>query len=79
MKEIKDYTGIILNRKLDEPQLDLPIGTKLKFNNQTLKVTLDKIGECANCYFKDYYKCNNLACSRSERKNEKDVIFKKIK
>lgn len=59
---------------------DLPIGSEV-----TLKVVEDKKGECNGCFFfelsSDLYTktCTGFKCGSTERKDGKNVQFKRVK
>ena len=59
---------------------DLQIGSEI-----TLKVVEDKKGECNGCFFDelcgDIYNviCKNYKCSAADRKDGKNVQFKRVK
>lgn len=59
---------------------DLPVGSDI-----TLKVVEDKKGECNGCFFDEISSniymnvCCNFKCSASNRKDGKDVQFKRVK
>ena len=59
---------------------DLPVGSEI-----TLKVVEDKKGECNGCFFDEIISniymnvCGNFKCSASNRKDGKNVQFKRVK
>ena len=59
---------------------DLPVGSDI-----TLKVVEYKKGECNGCFFDEISSniymnvCGNFKCSASNRKDGKDVQFKRVK
>ena len=59
---------------------DLPVGSEI-----TLNVVEDKKGECNGCFFDEISSniygnvCGYFNCSASNRKDGKDVQFKRVK
>lgn len=59
---------------------DLTIGSKI-----TLKVVEDKKGECNGCFFYEFASdmytetCTGFKCGSTERKDSKNVQFKRVK
>lgn len=54
------------------------IGSIVDFNNIKLEV-VKSTNECSNCYF-HFCKghCNQIICSKNERKDNTNIIFKRI-
>lgn len=59
---------------------ELPVGSEI-----TLKVVEDKKGECNGCFFYEFASdiyadtCTGFKCDSTERKDDKNVIFKEVK
>ena len=57
------------------------IGEIFKYNNTKLKCIeyYPNSNHCNDCYFYEIFgPCDTILCSRIERKDHKDVIFKKV-
>ena len=59
---------------------DLPVGSEI-----TLNVDEDKKGECNGCFFYDVASekkkktCTGFKCGSTERKEDKNINFKRVK
>lgn len=75
MKDFYEY------EQNEDGAVDIPIGETFAYKDVTLKVILDNGNCCKACYFvpDDDYPCGCFACASSERKDEKSVIFEKVK
>lgn len=87
-EKIKDYSDAVIEEKETKERLDLPINTKMKVNGKILQVLeVTSMFKCDNCHFSNNknpgnstvkHHCRSICCDPYERKDEKDVIFKKI-
>lgn len=70
--------------------IELPVGTKFYYDDDLIEVVERKTrGKCSKCFLKNKFInnegrynemdiCYTVACQDEERKDEKDVTFKKV-
>jgi hypothetical protein len=60
-------------------EYDLPIGTKFMIKATADILVVDESKEsCKGCFFDGVQECRPFRCTWGTRKDEKDVIFRKI-